>query len=601
MILLPQPRSLLITDGSLHLPDQACILVMSPQDILPAAEILQRELLQTHNLHYPLVSAGPAEGVLIDLCLSTDMPHAQAYSIEITPDRIELTAASPEAAFWGAHTLAQILRQHDRDLPCLEIHDHPDFRIRGVMLDVSRDKVPTLDTLFQIVDDLAALKFNHLQLYTEHTFAYRAHPEVWKDASPLTGQDILLLDRYCAQRHIELVPNQNSFGHMERWLRHPRYRGIAETPDGFTLPWGVRHEGGFSLNPTDPRSLQLVAQLYDELLPHFTSPLFNVGCDETFDLGLGRSRQQCQKKGKGRVYLDYLLKLHELLQDHSRVMMFWGDIVLNHPELLPDLPRDVIALEWGYEADHPFDNHARQFDQAGIPFFVCPGTSSWCSFGGRTDNAIANLKSAARAGLAHNASGYLITDWGDQGHLQYWPVSWPALAAGAAYSWCLNANENLDLPAALSAHVLRDNTNLAGQLLCDLGNVYRIFSKPTHNGIPYFWTVVGGEARRSKFDDATPEEWAAAHARIEDLSRNLPRLALTRPDARLIQDELANAMKMMQLGCAKGRAFLNAAPLLTPDLEAIAQEHTRLWQARNRPGGLKDSLAKLRAQSHTSF
>ena len=99
------------------------------------------------------------------------------------------------------------------------------------MLDISRDKVPTMATLFSLVDLLAELKINQLQLYTEHTFAYRNHPAVWAKASPMTGDEILQLDQYCRERFIELVPNQNSFGHMEQWLKLPQYRDLAEARD----------------------------------------------------------------------------------------------------------------------------------------------------------------------------------------------------------------------------------------------------------------------------------------------------------------------------------------------------------------------------------
>src|SRR5690606_11763612 len=115
--------------------------------------------------------------------------------------------------FYGAVTLIQLLEQAGASLPCLRISDRPDFVDRGVMLDVSRDKVPTMETLYRLVDRLASWKINQLQLYTEHTFAYRHHPEVWAKASPLTGEEILRLDAYCRERFIELVPNQNSFGH----------------------------------------------------------------------------------------------------------------------------------------------------------------------------------------------------------------------------------------------------------------------------------------------------------------------------------------------------------------------------------------------------
>ena len=100
------------------------------------------------------------------------------------------------------------------------------------MFDVTRDRVPTLQTLFDLVDLLAGLKLNQLQLYTEHTFAYRGHEVVWQDASPITGEEVLTLDAYCRERYVELVPNQNSFGHMHRWLKHEEYVHLAESAEG---------------------------------------------------------------------------------------------------------------------------------------------------------------------------------------------------------------------------------------------------------------------------------------------------------------------------------------------------------------------------------
>ncbi|GAH23368.1 unnamed protein product, partial [marine sediment metagenome] len=105
-------------------------------------------------------------------------------------------------------------------IPCLEIKDFPDFPHRGVMLDISRNKVPKMETLYALIDLLSKLKINQFQLYTEHTFAYQGHEQVWKDASPLTGEEVLALDDFCRKRFIELVPNQNSFGHLHRWLKH---------------------------------------------------------------------------------------------------------------------------------------------------------------------------------------------------------------------------------------------------------------------------------------------------------------------------------------------------------------------------------------------
>jgi hypothetical protein len=599
MILLPAPRRLEVTEGAFVLPRWGFIQLFStPTELLPAAKVIRTAVEEAAGGQYGIVASGPEDDVVVDLLLSGHLPHQQGYEIEIEPNGIHLTAATAEGAFYAAQTLAQIIRQQtDLRLPCMQIEDRPDFRARGVMLDVSRDKVPTMETLFALVDQFAALKLNHLQLYTEHTFAYRGHPRVWAEASPFTGEEILALDAYCRDRFIELVPNQNSFGHMERFLKLPDYNELAECSDGFTFPWGYRHPTGFTLNPLDARSIELVESLYAELLPHFTSPLFNVGCDETFDLGLGKSKDECERVGKGRVYLDFLKKIHELLQDHQKIMMFWGDIILHHPELIGALPRDVVAMEWGYEAGHPFDDHLAQFDAAGIPVFVCPGTSSWCSFTGRTDNALSNLREAAAAGVRQGAAGYLITDWGDWGHHQPLPVSYLGYAAGAAYAWSHEANRELDLPTALDAHVFHDPSRTMGRLAHDLGNVYQAVKTPLANGSRFFWTLLGGEARKNLYEEVTAEEFDRAR---ETLAGILPRLAsqrMRRADARLVAEEFAFAGRLLDHACRRGRYRLNrqseGGESLADELHGLTEEHRRIWRARNREGGLRDSAGRL--------
>jgi N-acetyl-beta-hexosaminidase len=337
--------------------------------------------------------------------------------------------------FYGVVTFLQLIRLGDGRIPLGEIEDEPDFPVRGVMLDISRDKVPTMATLFELVDKFAAWKLNHLELYIEHTFAYQNHRAVWENSSPMTGAEIRMLDDYCRARFIDLVPNQNSFGHLTKWLTKPAYAELAESPEGGDTPWGTHNPLPNSLNPADPRSLALIAELYDELLPHFSSRKFNVGCDETWDLGQGKCKALCAERGKGRVYLDYVRKLYELVKGHGKTMHFWGDIIIKYPELVPELPKDVVVLEWGYDADHPFAEHGAKFEAAGIPFHVCPGTSAWNSIAGRVENGFANLRAAAENGLRYGATGYLITDWGDNGHWQVLPVSYPGFMAGAAMAW----------------------------------------------------------------------------------------------------------------------------------------------------------------------
>ena len=608
--LAPMPRSLETQDGNYQFPDQALIIIDAPdpRKIYFSAQSLQGFLFDQLGLNWEIVGGKSVPEGQIGIVLSLvpgSMPHPQGYSLTITENRVFCVAAEPQGIFYAVQTIQQLITSKGRKLPTLRITDWPDFPNRGVMLDVSRDKVPSMDTLFELVDLLASWKINQLQLYTEHTFAYRNHPVVWQGASPITGEQILTLDSYCRERFVELVPNQNTFGHMHRWLVHEEYRHLSECPEGFDSEWGHFDEP-FSLNPGDPGSFELIKDLFDALLPHFSSQQFNVGCDETIDLGLGHSKAIVQEKGAGRVYLDFLMKIYREVKARGLTMQFWGDILMSHPELVPELPRDVIVLEWGYQADHPFDQHGEMIAKSGIPFYVCPGTSSWNTVGGRTQNAIDNLRNAAENGLKHGAIGYLITDWGDRGHWQPLPVSYLGFAYGTGVSWGLDANRELDMSTILDLYAFQDEAHLAGNVAMDLGRVHERLNMLLPNSTILFHLLQSSLEEIAQYKDELPartEELKQVVQQIEEIEAHLNDLKIQRSDAALLKGEFAWICGMLKHACWRG---IWAAGKLTgkedqvlreqlfEDAGLLMKEHENIWLARNRPGGLKDSLARLK-------
>lgn len=527
----------------------------------------------------------------IRFSITDSVTGKEAYRLRIDGTGITVKAQDREGLFYAAVTLAQLVRQYGNSLPLCEIEDAPDFPLRGVMLDVSRDKVPTMETLYWLIDRLAELKYNHLQLYVEHTFAYQNHQEVWKDASPLTAEEIRALDAYCTNRCIDLVPNQNSFGHLERWLAHPRYLELAELPQGGApLPWGGFQAKPSSLCPTDPRSFELLGELYDEYLPNFSSHLFNVGCDEPFDLrGPGRSQEQVRKLGEGRVYLDYILKLHTMVSKRDKRMAFWGDIIINHPELVPEVPQDALVLEWGYEADHPFETHGTIFEASKIPFCVCPGTSSWNSLGGRADNMRSNIRSAAESGLRHGACGLIVCDWGDCGHWQPLGLSFPGFTYAAGASWNLRANREADLAVACDTHM----TEGYGKLLLEIGEVYRLAGATRGNSTELFH-ILSKPMTRPFLAGVTTETLEAVLKRLLELENSLP------VKNTILEYEIAHTFTILRAACHRGIAILNnsihhevARKQLADELDHVTESLTHVWKMRNRDGGLKESLGRF--------
>lgn len=600
--LWPRPKRFERDEGSLAV---ARFVFDAPRELELAVRAFEERVA-------PRLARTTSTSTLVRVRTTSLASASERYRLRVHATGVEIDADGLAGARHALATLQQLVRlapctsppspvSSAVELPRCAIDDHPDLAERGVMLDVSRTKVPELATLFAVVDRMAEMKLNRLQLYTEHAFAYPGHEAVWRDSSAFTGAEIEALDARCRARGIELVPNQQSFGHMHRWLVHDRYRDLAEVPEGVEHAFSIAKEP-YGLCATDPRSLALLAELYDELFPHFTSREVNVGLDETFDLGMGRSRAACAARGKHRVYLEYLRAVHALVTARGKRMQFWGDIVLEAPELVAELPRDAVAMEWGYDADHPFDAHARTFAESGLAFHVCPGTSSWQSVLGRTDNMLANVRSAARAALEHGARGMLVTDWGDRGHLQPLSVSWPGIvhAAGSAWNVASADDEQAELAALLDLHVFEDDARVLGETLLDFGRAGDASGAVSTNGSPLFFLLAFAPNGfpHPRVAGATIEGFGRARAHV---ARGRERLAHARPacaDGAIVVDELTWGATLLELACRFGVARIEGLDERTRrelrDAFARAIDgHARTWRARNRPGGLVESRGWL--------
>jgi hexosaminidase len=587
---VPRPRRLVAMGGRAHV-DPA----LAAEHVDPAAEL--------------------GEGI--------DGPEAYRLRISQAVQAPVVIEARSEAGVRHARaTLTQLMRQYaDRGgIPCMVIEDAPRFAARGYMLDISRDRVPTMDHLLEIVDLLASLKYNHLQLYTEHTFAYAGHEEVWEEASPMTPAEVRELDVYCRQRGIEMAANQNCFGHLARWLRLARYAPLAETHGewDFEVAGGdgmcrIRRCGPFSLCPLDPGSLALIEDLLGQLLPCFSSPLVNIGCDETFDIGFGRSAEAVRDRGRAAVYFDFVNAVAEIARRQGRRSMFWADIALGHPDAAAHISEDMLPLAWGYEPDTPWMRWLELLSRTGSAAWVCPGTSTWRSITGRTTERRINIAEAAREGLAGGAAGFLLTDWGDMGHHQVWPLSLTPIAQAAQAAWSGQAEPD---PRAVSVHVFNDFSLRAAAWMEALGDadlpLRQVCGRPHRGAEPRplrnasaLFTDLHTLLNPGDGDDPEAREgllaspvaaWEAVEERLAEHAAKLPR-DLAAQD----EDEIRHMLRLAQFAARRAilrrrRESISAAirHQLAEELHEIKVEHERLWLGRSRCGGLVASAHHYR-------
>lgn len=501
----------------------------------------------------------------------------EAYKLDIEDNSITILYGEPVGAFRAFSTLKQIIAQNENgEVPQLSAEDYPSLENRGYMLDISRGKIPKAKYLKELVDILAELKYNQLQLYMESfVFEYKNFPDYWKDTQPLTKEETAELDKYCKERFIQLVPNQNSFGHMSSWLEKPELSHLAIT--------GSDGKPSSTLNPCLDGTLEFIDKIYDGYFDAFSADTVNIGMDEPIELGLNETKEICEKKGIGKVYADYLNKVCGLiLEKYKKRPMFWDDIIFKHPEQLANIPKEAVLMQWGYEAEHHFERNCQMIKEKGLKFYVCPGTSMWNSITGRSNNALVNITSAAECGAYYGAEGFLLTEWGDDGHPQCPFVSYLPLVLGAACSWNSGSHnteiaygERRNLISGCKKYLdkfiykIRNNVSLA-DIVYRMGNYYLLENSLLFNGTELFKFL-------GTHGGLNPEETAGigrVFRYMNDLKDELEKA-----------DANENALSEITLGC--DLVILAASIILNKpfDAEEVLQRYKEIWEKRNHSAG----------------
>jgi hypothetical protein len=350
--------------------------------------------------------------------------NEEGYLLSVTPELVVIAGASPAGVFYGLQTVKQLVRGEGSAayIQGVRIVDWPAMRWRGVSDDISRGPVPTVDYIKRQLRTFAAYKLNMHSFYMEHAFSSKSHPLIGPEGGSLTPDEIKELVAYAKSYHIELVPEQQTFGHLHKALRYEKYNPLAETPYGDVL------------SPQQEGTYKLVADWYRELNEVFPGKFFHIGADETFELGEGQSREAARLKGVGAVYFEHLSRVRDLLKQYDRKLIFWGDIALNHPDLIGNIPKDMIVANWDYGPKDSYESRIKPFKDAGLEQFVCPGVWGWNQIFPNVDASAKNIINFVRDGQAAGATGMLNTTWDDDGESLF-EMTWYGIVLGAAAAW----------------------------------------------------------------------------------------------------------------------------------------------------------------------
>ena len=526
-------------------------------------------------------------------------PAPEAYALAVHEGELVAVAREPAGLVCAVQTLRQLIRANrdDAGIPGVTVTDWPSLRWRGFQDDLTRGPSSTLATL-QFEAGLGAyLKLNLMTYYMESQYAFTKHPRIGPPDGSLTGAELEALVKFAAPLNVAILGNQQSFGHFGRILALPEYAGLRETPD--------------ILTPVREESYQLLDDFYGEVCPRLPFPWFNVCCDETYGLGTGPAKELADRIGVGGVYVRHIRRVHDLLRDrHGKRMMMWGDIILQHPDRLGEVPRDTIMLTWGYDARASFEDQIVPFARSGFEFFICPGVNNWSRILPDFGVAVTNIQNFVRDGVKHGALGMINTDWEDDGEAIN-AVKWHADAWAAECAWNGSQTAYADFNRRVGGVLFGETGDRFGRAVAQLTPVHRL---PGMNGLmnARFWE-----------NDFVPRTRPAA---VQAVSSNLlaqvrpalADLAACRAEARVNEPVLAALLLgarrieaiglRMQDGLTAAELYERAATQADarPALERIeallrqqrdrheqlGRDFSALWRTENRPYALDWTLAR---------
>lgn len=286
-----------------------------------------------------------------------------------------------------------------------------DFAVKGFHLDL-RIQVMKADALKAFAKKLGESGINTLVMEWEATYPFEKHPLI-SNRYAYTKEEIRSFIRYCGTLGIDVIPLQQSFGHVEYILRYYRYKNLREDQKDYSQVCPSEEEG----------DRQLFTDLFTELAATHPSKYFHIGGDETYLLGhCEKCKAKAAEEGTSKLYIDHIKMLCDIVISLGKIPVMWADIALKHPEAVKLLPRQTVLIDWNYGWDlNNFGDHDKLL-QSGFEIWGAPSLRSHPDnyFLTQWEKHFKNIRDFVPTCRQLGYKGIIMTSWSTSG--QYSPV-----------------------------------------------------------------------------------------------------------------------------------------------------------------------------------
>ncbi|OGD20261.1 MAG: hypothetical protein A2W03_04310 [Candidatus Aminicenantes bacterium RBG_16_63_16] len=349
----------------------------------------------------------------------------ESYEVRITAQGAMATARSSAGLYYAAQTIRQLVegRGAAASLPEAEVRDWPAFAYRGYMMDFSHAQLPTPGEVRSQLDFLARFKTNQYLFYSEASVELEGYPTLMAEAR-YSQAEVRAIIEYARERHIDVIPNLELYGHLHDLFRMERFADLA------VIPHGGEFKG------EDPRIGPLLEDWIGQIARLFPSPFFHMGFDETWLI-----KSEAAKIGAdpADLYLKRLKQVAGIIERNGKRPLAYADMMEKFPKIIGELPPGLTAFVWHYFPLEPslYDRILEPFVRSRVPVSLLSAVINWSWLVTDYDRSFRNIDLLAAAGRKHGALGLYQSGWTDDTQTLTRPGR-PALAYASVAGWQLD-------------------------------------------------------------------------------------------------------------------------------------------------------------------
>ena len=289
------------------------------------------------------------------------------------------------------------------------------FDTFGVMIDMSRNAVMSIDGLKRFLPLLKKMGYNCVMLYTEDTYEVDGEPYFGYMRGRYTKAEMKEIDAFATSLGMTVIPCIQTLAHLNaifRWEIVPR-----DCDD--------------ILMTDDERTYELIDHMFSTLSECFKSRKIHIGMDEAHMLGRGKHLDKFGYEKINDIMKRHLLKVIEIAKKYNYEVMLWSDMyfrswnngVARIPEcvmpreIIESVPADIIPVYWDYyqTEESAYAGMIKNHKQLSDKTWFAGG--AWCWNGMIPFNryTLETMIPALDACKKHKIRNVFMTMWGDDG------------------------------------------------------------------------------------------------------------------------------------------------------------------------------------------